>query len=285
MVPADGQSFFYDQGRFLQGQRVALDAVAFVGVFDGEGFFYLVQGGLGQGACRGEAGFQLVYLRPYLMEYCHLSSSSSFLRPILGCIRSLGDAAYQRAGVEVFVDAVGQHHGDEPDDGGYPVFAFGLFVHIMRLIRCSNCFLLPFSVRVAHSPNDVKDETPPGEGQRLENPIQPTRIVQEQTFICEEGLPHQKEEAGEQHHRVIEAESAGTMGLQCLEDAANGGRQEDQALYSGECRVPPRGGVADIVYRGKDGIGSHHCADQKSQYQHPVEADAEVSETECLHIR
>ena len=74
--PADGQSFFYDQvfydqGRFLQGQRVALDAVAFVGVFDGEGFFYLAQGFSRQGAQRDEAGFQLVYLSQYVIATCH----------------------------------------------------------------------------------------------------------------------------------------------------------------------------------------------------------------------
>ena len=155
----------------------------------------------------------------------------------------------------------------------------------MRLIRCSNCFLLPFSVRVAHSPNDVKDETPPGEGQRLENPIQPTRIVQEQTFICEEGLPHQKEEAGEQHHRVIEAESAGTMGLQGLEDAANGGCQEHQAFHGGECRVPPRRTLQDILTSDSDGAGTHNHTDHKSHRQQRVDGEAESFESECLHTQ
>ena len=40
-----------------------------------------------------------------------------------------GDAAYQRAGMEVLVDAVGQYHGRQPDDGGYPVFTFGFLLH------------------------------------------------------------------------------------------------------------------------------------------------------------
>ena len=84
---------------------------------------------------------------------------------------------------------------------------------------------------------------------------------------------------------MVETESAGAVGLQGFEDAANGGRQEDQAFYGGKRRVPPRRNCTNVLTRSDNGIRAYHHANHEGQHQQPVDGKTEMLEAESLHVK
>lgn len=141
------------------------------------------------------------------------------------------------------------------------------------------------NIPTTQSAEHIKEETPSSQGERSANPTQPIGVAQEQSFILEEALPHNDEQAGKHCHRMKSTEPAGVMGLQRLEDAAHDGRHEHQALHGSKRCVPPRRILQDILASRNDGTDPHNHTEHKSQHKHRVDGEAEMLELISLtHI-
>lgn len=141
------------------------------------------------------------------------------------------------------------------------------------------------NIPTTQSAEHIKEETPSSQGERSANPTQPIGVAQEQSFILQEALPHNDEQAGKHCHRMKSTEPAGVMGLQRLEDAAHDGRHEHQALHGSKRCVPPRCTLQDVLTGGNDGIGADNHTDYKSHNQQRIDGEAEMLELISLHAK